>query len=733
MKIKTLLLSSTAIIALLISSFWGYTVYTNSKSKQNFEQLEGINREYSLVRDVELEVANLWQFITDASLTRKASVLEKEARSSRERGIQALQELRDLNPQLESITRTIQRDIENLWSVGVGMYDSYGTSQEEGNKKMENLDNAGSQLLNSLEKLKDPIKAKQRGLNLDFQKELLRNLNFVTIIGLMVLVLTLLMGTFLRIKITKPLKTVTQRLKNLATTQGDLDFRLNQNQKNEWGELALWFNKFMDKLQEILVNMAEITFKNNNLGKTLNQASKQSAESVSGINRRIHALDAGSQTLDSSIQNASSAVEEIIQSIKSLSNQVETQFTAIQQSSSATEQIMSSVKSVAGIAQNRLSGMESLVNLIQSGGEKVRLTSEIVQQIQETANDMVEMIDLINNISTQTNLLSMNAAIEAAHAGDSGKGFAVVAEEIRKLAEDTGENAQRIGEGLKSTIDKIHKATDAGKESETALSTINQEVDQFSLALKDVSSSMTELSQSGSEILRSMETLIQSGEILRQASMEMNTGSQETLQSLMDIKQVSASNLESISRVAHRSDQLSKASLQVSAFGNQNRYNNTLLESQINRFTLKQIQDLDQDVKPGIDWSDILSVGINLMDDEHKELFNRINALLAALLGQDSNYDLEALLNAIKEYTDFHFRDEEKLLEREGYPELEAHKKLHYAFESYLDDIGHKLKEQGLNAQLLIELQDKIVNWLLDHIAKVDNKYGVFIKNKAAN
>lgn len=218
---------------------------------------------------------------------------------------------------------------------------------------------------------------------------------------------------------------------------------------------------------------------------------------------------------------------------------MERQFSAVEQSSSATEQILASVNNVAAITANRLSGMDTLIELIRTCGEQVRDTSTIIQEIQNTANDMIELIALINNISSQTNLLSMNAAIEA---GDAGQGFAVVAEEIRKLAEDTGTNARNIATSLKATIERIHDATDSGKKSEESLENINREVELFSTALKE-----------------------------------------------------------------------------VSAFGNQNRYNNTRLSSEMEKFTFGGRDERDTEVKPGLDWSDILSVGISKMDQEHQD------------------------------------------------------------------------------------------------------------------
>ena len=258
--------------------------------------------------------------------------------------------------------------------------------------------------------------------------------------------------------------------------------------------------------------------------------------------------------------------------------------------------------------------------------------------------------------------------------------------------------------------------------------TIDEEVAIFSDSLKEVSFSMNELSSASNEILNSISTLMSTSNVVKEASSEINIGIGEILTSTLQVKEVSANTLNTINNVSVISEKLNSVSLQVSAFGNQNKYNNTLLSEEIKKFNIGTISDnTDQDLTIGIDWSDLLSVGINKMDDEHKELFVRINALLKALLGGSENYSIVELVSYINEYIDFHFRDEEKMLEKYNYPKIEEHKKLHAIYEREFDNIEQQLKDGKFNATLLIEIQDKVVNWLLNHIAKVDKEYGIFI------
>jgi methyl-accepting chemotaxis protein len=235
-------------------------------------------------------------------------------------------------------------------------------------------------------------------------------------------------------------------------------------------------------------------------------------------------------TLDDRIIEASSASEEIRSIIKSVGGQIENQASAVTETSSAIEEMNSAIKSVARISEERQSASESLLEITGEGGRKVSETNEIIQEVGVGIQDMMDMITVINKVAAQTNLLAMNAAIEAAHAGDAGRGFAVVAEEIRNLSTSTGESAKKISTRLKLLVERIREATEISEATGSTFEKVRQEVSSFVGAFGEIASSTAELSTGSEEMLHSVG-------LLQDISQEISTGSEEMSRGISDISE----------------------------------------------------------------------------------------------------------------------------------------------------------------------------------------------------
>lgn len=128
------------------------------------------------------------------------------------------------------------------------------------------------------------------------------------------------------------------------------------------------------------------------------------------------------------------------------------------------------------------------------------------------------------------------------------------------------------------------------------------------------------------------------------------------------------------------------------------------------------------------EWTPDLSVGVDSIDGQHKELIKRINQLLESMKMGKGKQVIADTLAFLKQYTVVHFGDEERMLTRIKYPELNQHKSLHQAFIKEIGVLSDKLAKDGASAAVIIDTQQKLMDWLINHIGKVDKKYGDFIK-----
>ncbi len=347
------------------------------------------------------------------------------------------------------------------------------------------------------------------------------------VVSLVMLVVASLVNIIISRGITRAIINMVERLKDIAQGEGDLTRRVDDSSKDELGEMGKWFNTFMDKIHGVISEVVKNTMQ---VASAANEIAASSDEMSSSM----------SQQTDQTLQVAS-AVEQMSSTVAEVANK----------SANASKTAQD-----AG-TQAREGGevVQDMINEMRNISEVVNRTAVSINGLGARGEEIGQIIGVINEIADQTNLLALNAAIEAARAGEHGRGFAVVADEVRKLAERTVQATEEVAKSI------------------TAIQTeTNQAVEQMSEGTERVNEGVTYAEKAGNALeaivngSKQVSDMIQS---IAAASDEQATATQEISRSLDTINSVTRHSSEGAQQAACAATQLSEKSEQLRALVSQ--------------------------------------------------------------------------------------------------------------------------------------------------------------------
>ncbi len=323
-------------------------------------------------------------------------------------------------------------------------------------------------------------------------------------ITLALVILSILIAVIMSFKIasslSKPIKLIIRSTSKIA--EGDLTYIPEYKKNDEIGKFCENFATAIKSLKQLIFKVKDVSGNTVRISDKVIKSASKTSDDINSITTLLTTVENNFSELSESIESTSGSSEIISSNVKDLAIQITSQASSVSQTSAALEELSSTINNVTSIVSKYESESKNLLAIAREGGDKIELTREIVADVTKHISDMYDVLDIINSIASQTNLLAMNASIEAAHAGIYGKGFAVVADEIMKLAESTSDNSNQIASVLKIITDKIKQADIISNDSRDSFVNINSRMQNFIYVFSEISSNMNEMAIGTGEITK---------------------------------------------------------------------------------------------------------------------------------------------------------------------------------------------------------------------------------------
>ena len=380
--------------------------------------------------------------------------------------------------------------------------------------------------------------------------------------AMLVMVLILIFVVFLRNSLLNPILQTSQALS--VVSSGDLTAKLEVQFTNEVGQMFADFNSTMEYLRHLIYTIQESIQALSASGENLAQNMMQTASAMHQMEGTISTVTDESMTQAGSVMETTETVAKIIETIKRVGDSVAAQASSVTESSASVEEMLANISSISTTLEKSDEVIRELSSATTSGRETVSHATTVTHRINEASGSLMEASGIIQHIASQTNMLAMNAAIEAAHAGEAGQGFAVVADEIRKLAEESSTQGKAITSTLKhlsGDISSLDQATRTVEEKFNAIYGLSERIMQMS---SQMTLAMHEQNSGSQEVLSAIKDINTVTLEVREGSDEMLQGSEAVVAEMARLNQLTNDITASMHEMANGASQINGAVQRVS-------------------------------------------------------------------------------------------------------------------------------------------------------------------------